>query len=117
MAREGKRLGGEGWGVVKRCATCGREESRCTCPPRAVESLPPQKQRPKFRLEKRRGKPVTVITHLTLNESDLKALASQLKNRLGTGGTAKGGEIELQGDHREALAALLSEQGFKVGGR
>ena len=117
MTRDRTKAGGEGWSVVKRCATCGQEESRCTCPPRAVESLPPQKQRPKFRLEKRRGKPVTVITHLTLNESDLKALASQLKNRLGTGGTAKGGEIELQGDHREALAALLSEQGFKVGGK
>ena len=113
MGREGKRLTGGGWGLVKRCATCGQEESRCTCPPKAVTSLPFEKQRPRFRMEKRRGKPVTVITHLTLSESDLKDLASRLKNRLGTGGTAKDGEIELQGEHREILAALLPQLGFK----
>lgn len=113
MAREGKRPGGEGWGLVRRCATCGQEQSRCTCPPKTVTSLPFEKQRPKFRMEKRRGKPVTVITHLTLSEPDLRTLASQIKNRLGTGGTAKDGEIELQGDHREILAPLLVTLGFK----
>ncbi len=114
MARDGKRFVGEGWGLVKRCPTCGQEESRCTCPPRAAASLPFEKQRPRFRLEKRRGKPVTVVTHLTLSEADLKALASQLKNRLGTGGTAKDGEVELQGDHREALVPILSQLGFRT---
>lgn len=113
MGREGKRLSGEGWGLVKRCATCGREQDRCTCPPKAVTSQPFEKQRPKFRMEKRRGKPVTVITHLTLGEADLKALTSQLKNRLGTGGTTKDGEIKLQGEHRETLAVLLPTLGFK----
>ena len=114
MSRDRKQFQGEGWGLVKRCVTCGREESACTCPPKAVSSLPHAKQRPRFRLEKRRGKPVTVVTHLTLAEGDLKALASQLKNRLGTGGTAKDGEIELQGDHREALVPILSQLGFKT---
>jgi|APLow6443716910_1056828.scaffolds.fasta_scaffold25544_4 translation initiation factor 1 len=114
MAREGKRLDHEGWGLVKRCPACGAEESRCTCPPKAIVSLPFGKQRPRFRLEKRRGKPVTVITHLTLSEADLKALSSQLKNRLGTGGTAKDGEIELQGDHREALVPILAQLGFRT---
>ena len=114
MAGGDRRIGGDGWGFVKRCATCGREESACACPPRAARSLPFGKQRPRFRLEKRRGKPVTVLTHLTLADADLKALASQLKNRLGTGGTARDGEIELQGDHREALVPILSQLGFKA---
>lgn len=114
MAREGKHTGGEGWGMVWRCPACGGEEGLCSCPPKTVTSLPFGKQRPRFRLEKRRGKPVTVITHLTLGEADLKALASQLKNRLGTGGTSRGGEIELQGDHRDALVPILSQLGFRT---
>lgn len=65
-------------------------------------------------MEKRRGKPVTVITHLTLPEASLKDLASKLKGRLGTGGTARDGEVELQGDHREALPPILREFGFKA---
>lgn len=114
MAREGKKSQGEGWALVRRCPACGREEAACTCRPAPAEPSPASKQRPKFRMEKRRGKPVTVITHLTLKESELKDLAGRLKARLGTGGTAKDGEIELQGDHREALPALLRELGFKA---
>ena len=114
MARDAKRLDGSGWGLVKRCPVCGQEESRCTCPPKAVPSLPYGKQRPRYRMEKRRGKPVTIITHLVLDEADLKTLASQLKNRLGTGGTARDGEIELQGEHREVLVPILSQLGFRT---
>jgi translation initiation factor 1 len=114
MAREGKKTGGEGWALVRRCPSCARLETECNCPPSGGGALPPSKQRPKFRLEKRRGKPVTVITHLALSEADFKELAGRLKARLGTGGTSKGGEIELQGDHRDALPGLLREAGFKA---
>jgi translation initiation factor 1 len=99
--------------VVKRCVTCGREERDCACPPRPAAVLPPQKQRPRYRFEKRRGKPVTVITHLALSEADLKALASDLKSKLGAGGTVEEGEIVLQGDRREVLPALLVARGFR----
>ena len=114
MGRGGKKSGGEGWALVRRCPSCARLEPDCNCPPSSGGALPPSKQRPKFRLEKRRGKPVTVITHLTLSDADFKEVAARLKSRLGTGGTAKGGEIELQGDHREALPAILRELGFKA---
>jgi translation initiation factor 1 len=114
MAGEGKKTQGEGWSLVRRCPRCGREEEFCACRPVQTAPPPASKQRPKFRLEKRRGKPVTVITHLTLKESELKDLAGKLKGRLGTGGTAKGGEIELQGDHRGTLPAILREFGFKI---
>ena len=114
MVREGKRAGGEGWELVRRCPSCARPESECNCPPSSGGALPPSRQRPKFRMEKRRGKPVTVITHLVLRDSDLKELAGKLKSRLGTGGTAKDGEVELQGDHRDSLPALLREFGFKA---
>lgn len=102
--------GGEGWGVVERCPSCAQEIALCRCPKKeAASSI----QRAKFRYEKRRGKPVTVITHLTLKEADLKVLASFLKSRLGAGGTVEDGEIVLQGDRREALPALLAEGGIK----
>lgn len=114
MAREKRRDGGDGWALVRRCPACGREEGKCVCKPAPAAGLPPQKQRPRFRLEKRRGKPVTVVTHLQLSGAALKELAGRLRARLGTGGTQGEGEIELQGDHREALAKILAELGFKT---
>lgn len=110
--RLGKKVdGGEGWGVVKRCTQCAQEVSLCRCP---KKEAPSGAQRAKFRFEKRRGKPVTVITHLTLDDADLKALASFLKSRLGAGGTVEEGEVVLQGDRREALPPLLKERGIKT---
>ena len=114
MTKDKRLSGGPGWALVRRCPSCGREEAECSCRPPTPEAKPPSRQRPRYRIEKRRGKPVTIVTHLTLTEPDLKDLAGRLKARLGTGGTAKGGEIELQGDHREALQSLLREFGFKA---
>jgi translation initiation factor 1 len=100
--------------MVVRCPSCGREGAKCTCAPSVPTPLPPGKQRPRYRFERRRGKPVTVITHLALSPADLKTLASALKSRLGAGGTVEGGEIVLQGDRREALPALLAQEGFRT---
>ncbi len=62
----------------------------------------------------RRGKGVTTIFELNLDENGLKELATQLKNACGTGGTAKDGRIEIQGDHREKITAELEKLGYKV---
>ena len=62
----------------------------------------------------RRGKGVTVISELPLDEAQLKELATLLKNKCGTGGTAKDGRIEIQGDQRDRLAAELEKLGYKV---
>jgi len=62
----------------------------------------------------RKGKGVTVISDLPLNEDQLKELATQLKNKCGTGGTAKDGRIEIQGDHRDKLVVELEKLGYKV---
>ena len=48
------------------------------------------------------------------SEEDLKALASHLKNKCGVGGSAKDGEIVIQGELREKIANLLKEQGYRV---
>jgi translation initiation factor 1 len=62
----------------------------------------------------RRGKGVTVVSDLPLDEDELKELATLLKNKCGTGGTAKDGRIEIQGDQRDRLAVELEKLGYKV---
>lgn len=62
----------------------------------------------------RKGKGVTIITGLDPNREDIKTLAKKLKQLCGTGGTVKDGIIEIQGDHREALADYLRKAGHTV---
>ena len=62
----------------------------------------------------RNGKGVTCVNGLELDVKELKALAKQLKQVCGTGGTVKAGEIEIQGDQREKIKASLENQGFVV---
>lgn len=95
----------------KRCKRCGRYP--CQCPP--ARSLPPQQQEAHIRRETkgRGGKTVTVIRNLQLIPADLKALGKQLKTACGSGGTVKDGTIEIQGDHRDKVAAELKALGYK----
>ena len=60
----------------------------------------------------RRGKPVTTVANLPLDDAEVKALAGKLKKRCGVGGSAKKGVIELQGDHREAVMEVLAAEGL-----
>jgi translation initiation factor 1 len=67
----------------------------------------------------RAGKTVTVVGNLQLTAQDLKGLAKHLKRVCASGGTVKDGNIEIQGDHREQVAAALKKLGYKhkfVGG-
>ena len=77
---------------------------------------PPQQQTARIARDRkrRRGKTVTVITGLQHDEATLELLLKTLKQQLGTGGTLKEGELEIQGDHRERVAELLNEMGYKV---
>jgi translation initiation factor 1 len=62
----------------------------------------------------RGGKTVTVITGVRATPVELDDLATTLKRFCGGGGGIKDGAIEIQGDHRERLAAKLAELGYKV---
>ena len=59
------------------------------------------------------GKTVTVIRGLELDAAGFKALLKRLKTRIGSGGTAKDGVIELQGDQVELTLDLLSKEGYR----
>ena len=62
----------------------------------------------------RRGKGVTAVFDVPLDESGLRELAGTLKQRCGTGGTVKDGRIEIQGDQRERIVAELERLGYRV---
>jgi translation initiation factor 1 len=62
----------------------------------------------------RRGKAVTTISNVPLDDAGLKDLAGKLKKRCGVGGSAKDGVIELQGDHRDVVVAELRAAGYDV---
>jgi protein-tyrosine phosphatase len=78
----------------------------------------PKKSAPVVRLGRetkgKRGKGVTTISDLPLDEAGLLELAAKLKDRCGTGGTVKNGVIEIQGDQRDRLATVLEGMGYKV---
>ena len=62
----------------------------------------------------RKGKGMTVVSGVPLHPEGLRDLAKQLKQKCGTGGTVKGGVIEIQGDHRDLLVAELQARGYAV---
>jgi translation initiation factor 1 len=62
----------------------------------------------------RRGKAATTVSGVPLGDEELRALAGRLKKRCGVGGSAKGGVIELQGDHRDTVVEVLRGEGYDV---
>jgi len=104
-------------GVGRVCPTCGWPADRCRCSSGFDQALP-DRVTAKLRLESkgRGGKSVTVVDGLPRNAAFLEELLRSLKRSLGTGGTVRGGALELQGDRRDALRGLLAERGFTVKG-
>ena len=109
----------DGGGVVwsseggTRCPDCGRQRDACTC---GRERTPAGDGKVRIHRETkgRRGKAVTVVRGLALAAGELDDLARDLKRACGVGGSVKDGTIEIQGDQREKVAALLRARGFAV---
>jgi len=91
-----------------------KKKSRPATPAPAIKN--PAKQGVRIRRESkgRGGKNVCVIEGLGLPDVGLKALLKRLKAQLGTGGAVKDGCLEIQGDHREKLLALLEKEGHRA---
>ena len=81
-----------------------------------AETLPPAKQRLIVAIDRRNrgGKQVTLVTGFVGTAEDLKELGKTLKTRCGVGGTAKDGEITVQGDFRDKVVSLLQEMGYNA---
>lgn len=102
------------------CSRCAQPLKQCPCPPLADEPvanrppLPPDQQRLKVKLEKRRlGKLVTVISGFQGGQQELQQLLTELKNHCGAGGTIAAQTLEIQGDQQQRVSAALASRGYR----
>jgi len=83
---------------------------------RGIQNLPPAQQNLRVQASRkgRKGKTVTVISGFQSTPETLTALVKQLKSQCGSGGTVKDNEIEIQGDHKQKIIEILTQQGYKA---
>ncbi|MDX1809650.1 MAG: translation initiation factor [Sulfurospirillaceae bacterium] len=67
-----------------------------------------------FKIEKRRGKSVSLVGEFFIDTNELKELCKNFKKILGTGGTSKDGWMEFQGDCQQKLKELVKKEGFRT---
>ena len=87
-----------------------------TAQPQEAATLPPERQKLIVGIDRRNrgGKQVTLVSGFVGTAADLKELGRTLKTRLGVGGSAKDGEITIQGDFREQVTSLLKGMGYNA---
>lgn len=61
----------------------------------------------------RKGKAATIVAGFTIDDDSIEEVCRRLKQRLGVGGSSRGGEILIQGDKRREVADALTSMGFK----
>lgn len=95
------------------CTGCGQPVASCRCKADAA-ARPAGSGAVRVSRESkgRGGKTVTLVRGLPLAEAELAALGRQLRAACGSGGTSKDGVLEIQGDHRDRVLALLQQQGY-----
>ena len=79
------------------------------------ETLAPERQELRVWLDRKQrgGKTVTLVRGFEGRADDLAELARMLKQKCGVGGSAKEGEIVIQGDHRDRVVAILTAAGYR----
>ncbi|MCI5066579.1 translation initiation factor Sui1 [bacterium] len=98
------------------CPSCESPVAECQCSTEQTSFQGDGTIRVRRESKGRRGKTVTVIDGAPLAHDELQALGRELKALCGSGGTTKGGVIEIQGDHRTRIVERLRQDGFSVKG-
>lgn len=99
------------------CEQCGKLLASCVCPPSEAQQVPPDRQRVKIAVEKRKkGKVVTTVRGLSDQGTGVAELLSRLKSLCGAGGTFKEGVLEIQGGHADRVRESLVQLGYRVHG-
>ena len=96
------------------CPSCEKPFAACACSNKEMVPEGDGIVRIGRETKGRKGKAVTLIRGVSLDQRGLRSLAKQLKQRCGSGGTVKDGVIEIQGDHRDILVKELEKQGYVV---
>ena len=96
------------------CPGCGHPVDDCRCSGKNDSPSGDGIVRVRRETGGRKGKTVTVVTGIPLAEPDLKQLTSKLKRRCGSGGSARAGTLEIQGDHVDLLMTELAALGYRV---
>jgi translation initiation factor 1 len=100
------------------CPKCQSPISACKCKKKRPEPKSQIKSDGIIRIRRevkgRKGKTVTTISGLSLDDKTLNLLSKQLKQHCGTGGSVKDGMVIIQGDHRDTIQSLLEGQGYTV---
>lgn len=96
------------------CPGCGKPVNACACGKKRTAPKSDGIVRLSRETKGRKGKGVTLIFGVPLQDEELERLAKTLKQKCGSGGTVKDFVIEIQGDHRELLEKELRALGYTV---
>ncbi|RTL52107.1 MAG: translation initiation factor Sui1 [Rhodocyclaceae bacterium] len=111
---------GKGSGLVystehgRMCGDCRQPLAACTCKQQKAAPITDGIVRVSLETKGRKGKGVTLVKGLGMDDDALAQLAKQLKAACGSGGTVKDGVIEIQGDHCERIMETLKQKGLTV---
>ena len=98
----------------KMCPDCNKPAEKCVCRKKPAPIKSDGIVRLMRETKGRKGKGVTLISGIPLDNEGLKKLAKSLKQKCGCGGSLKNGVIEIQGDHRDMLMEQLKKHGWTV---
>jgi translation initiation factor 1 len=98
------------------CPQCGLPVENCRCSQNRGSSTKQTDGAVRIVLDRkhRRGKMMTIVSGAPGDEAELAQLCRELKKLLATGGSTHDGQVELQGDHRERVAAYFAARGIKT---
>jgi translation initiation factor 1 len=96
------------------CRRCGHPAGSCRCGAQNTRPRGDGIARVSLDRKARRGKSVTIVTGVDLDDAALRKLGSELKRMCGVGGSVKDGAIEIQGDQRDRVVAELERRGMRV---